>query len=60
MKHTTNVQKPKFGVKGYELQETTKLDPLYKIRGRTYLYEKDNKKGRGSFIDDFLKITKTH
>jgi hypothetical protein len=56
LKYQTNLKKPKFGVKGYNIQDTYTYEPLYKIPNHIKAVVKQ--KDRGNFMDDFLKYTK--
>lgn len=56
LRNQTNMRKPKFGIKYYRIQDTGTYDPYYKIPNQVKAVGKQ--KDRGSFMDEFLKITK--
>lgn len=56
LRNQTNMRKPKFGIKYYRIQDTGTYDPYFKIPNVVKAVGKQ--KDRGSFMDEFLKITK--
>ena len=55
-KHNTFLMNPKFGIKGYNVQDSSQWPPNYKIANHPNCISK--KKNRDNFIDDYLKLTK--
>jgi hypothetical protein len=50
------MHRPKFGVKGYSIQQTDKYDPFYKIPNNIKATYKS--KERFNFLDEYTKFTK--
>ena len=56
LKNQTNLRGPKFGIKGYNVQDNGEKAPLYRIQNMANCTYKS--KSKGNYMDSFLKITK--
>ena len=56
LKYQENVRRPKFGVRGYQVQDTGDYEPLYKISNIANCTLKS--KIRTNYLDNYVKLTK--